>query len=413
MSEYRDVIAVVDVADRPLVRLGEDGLPTLVGDGWASVPDIAAFLGGSGVLPLAPAVRLSDRVVLRVLTAGSVEDGQWRKLEAAGEHAETVARFVDEWTGRRPRPAKRPDWYRSGWLTEIDTWIDAVLAVSGRRRSAPTEVVQMWSLSAVLKVASDGQVVYVKASCEHFRAEARITEVVAGWPAGAVPDVIAAEANRGWLMMASLPESLDCLDDVAEPVAAAAERLALLQLQSVPRRRELPDCPDRTLARTWAAFAPLVETSLERDELRPAEIAAVRTALPRLASAVDELDGCGLPSVLTHGDLHRGNVAWDGRNVVLFDWSDSCWSHPILDIYHLTAHVPDAVRARALDAYQQVWRAAFPDAEIERALELAPTVDLMFQAVSYEGLVRAVEPMSRWEIGGMVARNLRRLGSSD
>ena len=224
-----------------------------------------------------------------------------------------------------------------------------------------------------------------------------------------MPGVLAAEADRGWLMMAPLPESVD---DMAYSVVAAAESLALLQMQSVPRRRELSDCPDRTLARTWAVFAPLVDTSLERDELSPAEIAAVRTALPRLASVVEQLDGCGLPSTLTHGDLHRGNIAWDGRNVVLFDWSDSCWSHPILDIYHLTAHVPHDVRRRAVQAYQQVWRAAFPEAEIDRALELAPPVDLMFQAVSYEGLIRAVEPMSRWEIGGMVARNLRRLGTS-
>ena len=35
----------------------------------------------------------------------------------------------------------------------------------------------------------------------------------------------------------------------------------------------------------------------------------------------------------------------------------------------------------------------------------------MFQAVSYEELIRAVEPMSRWEIGGTVAHNLRRLGT--
>jgi hypothetical protein len=36
----------------------------------------------------------------------------------------------------------------------------------------------------------------------------------------------------------------------------------------------------------------------------------------------------------------------------------------------------------------------------------------MFQAVSYTGLIRAVEQMSRWEIGGMVARKFRRLGTS-
>jgi hypothetical protein len=189
MTDCRDVIAVVDVAESPVVRLGGDGLPTLVGQEWPSMPDLAAFIGGSGLLPLSPAMRLPDepRVVLRVLTARSATAGEWRPLEEAGAHAGAIASFVEEWTGRQARPARRPDWYRIGWLAEIDTWIDAVLAVSGRHRVAPTEVVQMWTLSAVLKVVCDGEVVYVKASCEYFRAEARITEVIAGWPAGAVP----------------------------------------------------------------------------------------------------------------------------------------------------------------------------------------------------------------------------------
>jgi hypothetical protein len=34
-----------------------------------------------------------------------------------------------------------------------------------------------------------------------------------------------------------------------------------------------------------------------------------------------------------------------------------------------------------VEAHQQVWRAAFPEAEIDRALELAPNLDVMFQAV--------------------------------
>jgi fructosamine-3-kinase len=411
VTASRDIVAVVDVTDPPSVWLAEEGLPVLVGDGWPSVREVAAFVGDSDLLPIAPATRLSEepRVVLHVLAAGSATAGHQGPLEAAGEYAGAIARFVDEWTGRQARPARRPDWYRTGWLAEIDAWIDAVLAVSGRRRAAPTEVVQMWSLSAVLKVVCDDSPVYVKASCEYFRAEARITEVLAGWPAAGVPGVLAAETDRGWLMMAQLPESVD---DTAGSVVAAAESLALLQLQSVPRRRELPDCPDRTLAKTWAAFVPLPDSSWERDELTPAEIDAARAALPRLASAIEQLDGCGLPNTLTHGDLHSGNVAWDGRNAVLFDWSDSSWSHPILDIYHLTAHVPDEVRAEAVDAFRRVWHAAFPDAEIDRALDLAPNVDLMFQAVSYEGLIRVAEPMSRWEIGGMVARNLRRLGAA-
>ena len=61
----------------------------------------------------------------------------------------------------------------------------------------------------------------------------------------------------------------------------------------------------------------------ERRELAP--------ATARAEALVREFWACGIPDTLSHGDLHPGNVAYDGREVRLFDWTDGCVTHPFLD----------------------------------------------------------------------------------
>ena len=59
--------------------------------------------------------------------------------------------------------------------------------------------------------------------------------------------------------------------------------------------------------------------------------------------------------------------------------------------------------------YAEQWRAAYPPADVDRALRLAPVVDLVFQAITFDDIVTSTEPMSRWEFGGGVADLLRTL----
>jgi hypothetical protein len=48
-------------------------------------------------------------------------------------------------------------------------------------------------------------------------------------------------------------------------------------------------------------------------------------------------------------------------------------------------------------------------ADVERALALVPLANLVFQAVTYEGILRGTEPVSRWSLSGVVEKTLRRL----
>ena len=120
-----------------------------------------------------------------------------------------------------------------------------------------------------------------------------------------------------------------------------------------------------------------------------------------------------MPYTLGHGDLHLGNVALVDDHVLLFDWTDAAVTFPALDIALLarSSGVSDspADRDTILDAYAQVWRESYPEADVDEALRLAPLANQIYQTVSYEGIYRAQEERTRWEIGGVVARTLRSL----
>jgi aminoglycoside phosphotransferase (APT) family kinase protein len=147
---------------------------------------------------------------------------------------------------------------------------------------------------------------------------------------------------------------------------------------------------------------------------------AARAAEPALVAAVSGFHGLGFPDALVHGDLHTQNLAGSPRHPVIFDWTDACIGHPYLDARHLVdsavARRADgadaaAVAAEVRDAFLHPWREALPDLDHEAAWELSARAEAVFTLISYEQIVRAQAPVSRWELGGIVVELLERLVS--
>jgi aminoglycoside phosphotransferase (APT) family kinase protein len=169
---------------------------------------------------------------------------------------------------------------------------------------------------------------------------------------------------------------------------------------------------------TLDGFAALLRESVELPAVSPEELAAAHSAAPRMAELVRELWSCGVPATLTHGDLHVGNVAYDGDRVRIFDWTDAAVGHPFLDATLLARPADEgteddvdepALDRDVIDAYTARWRAHLPGADVDRAMELALPVNELYQALSYEGIYRHQEDAARWELGGVVERFVRRL----
>lgn len=409
-----------------LVLVGDDAaLPSFEGAEELELAQALTLVGAQ--IPLAPTVRLPDGSRLHVvgMRDGAVRDSAMRNgakqadargaflapaALADGAVAAALAQVVAELDPART-PAGRPDWYRPGWYEAVEAWIDLALRPSGRRRTGMIEPVKVWSISAVARVPVEGGAVWCKQPCSHFRAEARIHRAVAELLPEVVPQLIDTEPDRGWLLM----EPMVGAEQAQHAPGAAlqvAERWADAQIAAVERVPALlaAGLAQRGLTETLTAFRSLLEHSSELALLRAEELETIRACADRTAELVQELWQGGIPDTLAHGDLHLDNVAWDGETLRLFDWTDGCVSHPFLDIAHLTRFMGVRDEAAAIEAaYASRWRAAFPEVDTDRALELAPLVDLVFQVVTFDAIANATEPASAWELGGVVAKKLRQL----
>jgi aminoglycoside phosphotransferase (APT) family kinase protein len=324
---------------------------------------------------------------------------------------------VGELNGQVPRPLRRPDWYRVGWLRKVESWIDARLAVTGRRRTGPSSVIKLWGLSVVLRVPCAGPnagdaAVYLKATCDLFRAEPMITQALGLFARDHVPSILNVDHGQAWMLMDPLPGA----DSENPPSVAvtAAEVLATVQLAALSHLDELAraGCPDRGLQPTLDGLRLVIDDSSELHLLNVDERAAVAAMGPWLTSKIGEFYQCGIPITVGHGDLNLGNVASDGTRLVLYDWTDACFTHPFLDAAHLAQSRGVGDKNDVLATFSRSWRDAFPSAHVDHALGIAPLVNKAFQAISYERIARAQEPTARWVMGGVVASTLRDLAEA-
>ncbi|NYE36599.1 hypothetical protein F4692_001732 [Nocardioides cavernae] len=406
----------VALTDGERVWTGDDGaLPSFVQDPEAGGPTATARASHllTDAVHLAPVVVLDETRRLHVVGSrgGTPRGGRWAGLDALpADLREHVARSAREHWGTPP--PQRPDWYRPGWTDELEEWIDAALAPTGRSRTGPVRTHRVWSISAVHTVPTDAGTLWSKASCAHFAAEAGIVEVVARHLPDLVPEVVAVDRGRSWL----LTEPLAGVSDDGAP-AEAAEVLAPLwasaQAASLDWLDELraAGAPDRGLEPTLAAWREALATNAELDALTAGERVRLAEVVPEVESRVRELWACGFPDTLGHGDLHSGNVAHDGAHVRIFDWSDGCVTHPFLDGTHLAHWITEAVGGDAGERVRTVlapWRDAYPHADLDRAVALAPLADLVFQTVTFDQLSRSTEP-GTGDLDGVVLFLTRRV----
>lgn len=404
----------VALIDRGRVRVDADGcLPALppLGpeDEEHALADVLALVGAA--IPVTPTARLADGRFVHFVGMRDVDaSGAFVEPSDLGDPdlAAVVARACAELDPPRT-PVLRPDWYRRGWFDRIESWIDAALAPLGRRRTGPVEPFRIWSISAVVQVPTDGGALWCKAPCAHFRNEARIHAALAPMLPELVPALVAVDAAEGWVLMEPLAGA-EGSTRAAGAAAEAASRWAAAQLDTLEHVPLLLQAglEHRGVDATVATFERVAAGSPERSMLTAAELAEVDAAVAPAIELIREFWAAGIPDSLAHGDLHLGNVAWDGRTMRIFDWTDGCISHPFLDGSHLV-RFDGGSGARASATFVDAWHAAFPAVDVERVVALAPLADLAFQLVTFDRIAAATEAQSAWELGGVVARSLRAL----
>lgn len=316
-----------------------------------------------------------------------------------------------------PTPALRVPWAYPGWHASALAWIEAQLARLGYHLLAPVAQLKTWALSCVLRAQTSAGAVYFKTSARLplFADEPQIIAALSTRYPELIPAPLAVDRERGWLLLADvgaelhaqteLPHWTTVLSAYGEMQRHAAADLDWLHANG---------CLDRRLAWLEAQIEPLLCSPEVLSRLTADELARLRVLVPQIQARCAELDNCGLPPTLVHGDLHGGNIGYHAGRYAVFDWSDACIAHPFTDLptmlYDIRERWPDpAIQASARDSYLTQWSSYAALEQLQATWTLAAPIAALHQATSYHALVCSIEQTERHAIEWGVSYWLRQV----
>ncbi len=329
-------------------------------------------------------------------------------------HQEVIATYLrEEATG--VIPAERAPWARRGWLSGALRWIERQLAALALTPQGPIEQLRLWSISCLLRVPTDAGDLYFKAVPPLFATEPRITAGLAARYPGHLPQVLASDLDRGWMLLRDFGGG------------QALEELPLAEWEATLRlwgwiQRSWVDQTDALLALGCQDFRLEILAARVDDlradlpglpDLTATERAQLQAVAPRLPTLCAELAAYALPATLTHGDFHAGNILRDGDRTLIYDWTDASVAHPFLDMATIVEWMPGETqpdaRARLWTAYLTAWADQNTPERLREAAKLGEVLGCLRQVLSYQQITASLEPVCRAEMAGGIPMWIRRM----
>jgi hypothetical protein len=238
-----------------------------------------------------------------------------------------------------------------------EDWISAHVEPTGAIETAHE---RPWA--TVLRVPLAEGEAWFKACAPVQAFEPRLTaELFARW-SDRIPEVLAYDEERAWLLLADAGTPIRVLGNPSETWLAALPLYAELQRGEAAHTHEhlTRHVPDLRLATLPARYEDMLQRDLplERDE-----IGRLRGFAPRFAELCTELAVHSVPETVQHDDLHMNNVYARGERLRLLDWGDASISHPFASLVVTFRFLEETNKlrpgdpwfARLRDAYLEPW----------------------------------------------------------
>ena len=333
---------------------------------------------------------------LRLLRRLSVESGE------NGRDSEVTYLFEREGgpaASEVDHPLRSP-WARSGWLDDVLSWEPVASRITGR----PVQE-KWWNLSAVLEVPTADGSAWLKAIPTFFADEGRVIELLSPFRVPALLGV-----GDRMALMAPVPG-----EDQWDPDDAAVEELTTslveIQLWSADRLDDFLSVGgrDRRAVRLTNEFLALVDRDDVRATLTPEELDELDGLVASFGGWADELESCGLPVTLLHGDFHPGNSRGVPGELVILDWTDAAVGSPLLDLPTFFVRLPPERAAAARELVAQLWSRHVSGVDFERGFALAELMRGAMDALVYQEFLDGIEPSERIDHEADVPAGLRRV----
>ncbi|MGH3005459.1 MAG: phosphotransferase [Gaiellaceae bacterium] len=310
-------------------------------------------------------------------------------------------------------------WTDELWLGAAHEWIHRRVEELDATVTGPIEQPHVRPWATVMRVPTGAGPVWFKANAPVLAHEAAVVSVLAGTRPDCVPELLAVDLERGWMLMGDGGVRLREIVERERSLRRWLEllpRYAQLQIDLAGHAGELValGTPDRRLAVLASQYEQLLDHGVEG--LPERDLRRLRGLTAQVGEMCDQLAGFGLPETIQHDDLHDGQVfVRDGR-YLFFDWGDACVSHAFFSMAVtlegvLAWGLDDVEGSEEIEPYRDAYlepfeRYATRD-ELKAAHSLALRLGWICRALNVHRFASALEPPFREEHLEGVAVRLR------
>ena len=256
------------------------------------------------------------------------------------------------------------------------------------------QIHQVWGISVVLSADSATGTTYLKCSGDRFLTEPRVTRALAEHSPTLLPQVLAIEAGRGWMLMRDM-KGKPLGEQPQTMWGQGLDALQQLQQQWLGRTQELLElgAEDRPLT----TLTPWVDSTIDDADLMSRLTSEERhtwgTLLPTMVDACLRLDRLGPGPTLVHGDFHPWNAVVTDEGICVFDWTDASVAHPYLDLVTYVGRSEDLeVRQELMRRYLTKWDSQLHEPALTELTGLSLVVGALHQVHTYSQLIPTLMP---------------------
>ena len=318
-------------------------------------------------------------------------------------------------------------WYNTDWQKEAHNWIRAEAEQNSIQPTGEIEQNHAYAWSTVMRVPTNEGTLFFKATAAGTVYESALTKMLAGWYPDSMPELIAVDTTRGWMLMRDGGEQLRAAirptQDIApwKPVITGyaelqiklAERIAEILALGIPDRRPatLPALYEQLLADTDSLLID------QEKGLTSAEFQQLKNMTPRFQQICADLTAFGIPESLNHGDFHDGNVLLKNRRITFFDWGDASVTHPFVSLRTFFVSIEIALKlddyaftpemSALLDRYLEPWQKFASKEALLTAYNFSKPVASIVSALAWHQTISRLDGALREQYAGIVPELFR------
>jgi hypothetical protein len=321
-----------------------------------------------------------------------------------------------------------PVWQNPDWQKQAHDWIRTQAEGNSIQLIGEIEQPHIYHWSTVMRVPSDAGVLFFKATAGETIYEITLTQKLADWFPGDMPEFIALDAARGWMLMrdggVQLRASIRPTKDI-KPWEPVIKRYAELQIGLAEHVDEIIalGVPDHRLPALPALYSQLLadkESLMVGQEkgLTPDEFQQLQNLTHRFAGICADLATFGIPASINHGDFHDGNVLVKDGHITFFDWGDADITHPFVSLrtWFVSMEVvlelddyapPTPEMTDLLHRYLEGWHKVGSKEEMMKAYIVSRPVASIVKTLAWHSSITRMETDLRAEYAWIVPEVLR------